>query len=76
MEYTFLWLLLWMLMEAQFTDMQGQDSYVTRSDKKGLITRSNRCLINNLYFHFSVSNNNSVNISKIPMNFHISDANV
>jgi len=49
--------------------------YVTRSDKKGSIARNYRCLINSLYFHFYVSYNNSVNISKISMNFYISDAN-
>jgi len=45
---------------------------VTRSDKKGSIARNYRCLINSLYFHFYVSYKNSVNISKISMNFYIS----
>jgi len=44
---------------------------VTQSDKKGLITGKHRCLINNLYFHFSASYNNSVNVSKISINFYI-----
>jgi len=50
--------------------------YVTRSDKTGLIVGKYMCSLNNVYFCFCISYNDSVSFIKISIHFCISDKKV
>jgi len=54
-----------------YPGLAGPVTYVTWSDKKGLIAPKYMCLLNSVYLHYCVSDNTSVSFSKISIKCHI-----